>query len=77
MRYVMARFENHQRELAYRIYITDCLRIMSENIAKASGGGSYMAVKYSDIVFKKKIKEQKEGEAKKSICKKLRVGDDG
>ena len=34
MRYATARFNQHQRDLAYRIYVTDCLRITTENTAK-------------------------------------------
>ena len=49
MRYAMARFNQHQRDLAYRIYVTDCLRILSENTAKV-GGGSYITAKFSDII---------------------------
>ena len=49
MRYAMARFNQHQRDLAYRIYVTDCLRIISENTAKM-GGGSYISVKFADII---------------------------
>ena len=50
MRYVMARYENYQRELAYRIYITDALRSISENTAKFGGGG-YMKVRFADIIM--------------------------
>lgn len=49
MRYAMARFNQHQRDLAYRIYVTDCLRIIIENTAKM-GGGSYITAKFSDII---------------------------
>ena len=49
MRYAMARYQSQQRDLAYRIYITDCLRIISENTAKM-GGGSYITAKLSDII---------------------------
>ena len=45
----MARYQSQQRDLAYRIYVTDCLRIISENTAKM-GGGSYFTVKFSDII---------------------------
>ena len=34
MRYAIARYNQHRRDLAYRIYVTDCLRIMAENTAK-------------------------------------------
>ena len=49
MRYAMARFNHHQRDLAYRIYVSDCLRIISENTAKMSGG-SYITAKFADII---------------------------
>ena len=49
MRYAMARFNQHQRDLAYRIYVSDCLRIISENTAKI-GGGSYITAKFEDII---------------------------
>ena len=49
MRYAMARFNQHRRDFAYRIYVTDCLRIISENTAKM-GGGSYVTAKFSDII---------------------------
>lgn len=49
MRYAMARFNQHRRDLAYRIYVTDCLRIISENTAKM-GGGAYITAKFADII---------------------------
>ena len=49
MRYAMARYQSQQRDLAYRIYVSDCLRIISENTAKI-GGGSYITAKLSDII---------------------------
>ena len=54
MRYVIARFNQHQRDLAYRIYVTDCLRIISENTAKM-GGGSYITAKFPDIINPKPV----------------------
>ena len=49
MRYAVARYQSQQRDLAYRIYVSDCLRIISENTAKI-GGGSYITAKLSDII---------------------------
>ena len=49
MRYAMARYQSQQRDLAYRIYVTDCLRIISENTAKF-GGGAYITAKFVDII---------------------------
>ena len=54
MRYAMARYQSQQRDLAYRIYVTDCLRIISENTAKI-GGGSYINAKISDIINPKPV----------------------
>lgn len=60
MRYAMARYQSQQRDLAYRIYIADCLRILSENTAKM-GGGSYITAKLSDIINPKTV-EKRTGE---------------
>ena len=49
MRYAMARFNQHQRDLAYRIYVTDCLRMATENTAKLSQG-TYTAARFYDII---------------------------
>lgn len=49
MRYAMARYQSQQRDLAYRIYVTDCLRIIGENAAKMCGG-AYVTAKFADII---------------------------
>ena len=49
MRYAMARYQSQKRDLAYRIYVTDCLRIIGENIAKRCDG-SYITTKFADII---------------------------
>ena len=49
MRYAIARYQSQQRDFAYRIYVTDCLRIISENTAKICGG-SYITAKFADII---------------------------
>lgn len=49
MRYATARFNQHQRDLAYRIYVADCLRMATENTAKMSQG-SYTAARFYDII---------------------------
>ena len=52
MRYAIARFNQHRRDLAYRFYVSECLRIIGENTAKV-GGGSYMTAKFEDIISPK------------------------
>ena len=57
MRYAIARYQSQQRELAYRIYVTDCLRIISENTAKMCGG-SYITAKLADIINPKPVDDR-------------------
>ena len=49
MRYVSARLKQNNREEAYRIYICDSLRLVTENTAKMVGG-EYISKRLSDIM---------------------------
>lgn len=60
MRYAIARYQSQRRDLAYRIYVADCLRIISENTAKVCGG-SYITAKLYDIINPKPV-EKRTGE---------------
>ena len=53
MRYVTTRYQSQQRDLIYRIYVTNCLRIMTENTAKQFGG-NYVTAEYEDLIKPKK-----------------------
>ena len=64
-------FKKEQEEKAYKSYIADCLKVISENTAK-SVSGSYITIRWADIIDPKPQIEQKEGEAKERICSKLR-----
>lgn len=44
-----ARLELYQREEAYRNYVTDALRMITENTSNINGG-RYMTRSYSDII---------------------------
>ena len=68
MRYAIARFNHHQRDLAYRIYVTDCLRIISENTAKICGG-SYITAKFADIINPKPVDNRTGDEIAADIIK--------
>ena len=68
MRYAMARFNQHQRDLAYRIYVCECLRMISENEASV-GGRSYMATKFEDIINKKPVDNRTGEEIAANIIK--------
>lgn len=41
--------QNEQKKLTYQMYVSECLRIITENTAKLSGG-EYIRQKYQDIV---------------------------
>lgn len=60
MRYAIARFNQHQRDLAYRIYVTDCLRMVAENTAKMSRG-AYTVARFYDVINPKPV-EKRTGE---------------
>lgn len=47
MRYVMARHDESQREMAYRIFITDSIYYKSQN--------KYISVRYLDAINKKDV----------------------
>ena len=72
MRYATARFNQHQRDLAYRIYVTDCLRIISENTAKM-GGGSYITAKFADIINPKPVENRNGEEIAADIIKRAGI----
>ena len=68
MRYATARYQSQQRDLAYRIYVTDCLRIISENTAKM-GNGSYITAKFADIINPKPVDKRTGEEIAADIIK--------
>lgn len=41
--------ERQSEELAFRVYLTNCAKILTENTAK-SAGGSYLTKSYLDII---------------------------
>lgn len=49
----MSRYKREQEEKAYRVYVTDALRLTVENTAKFSGG-NYIKARYIDIIEPKK-----------------------
>lgn len=53
MGYCAARFVELARAEAYRIYVTDALRIVAENTAQYAGG-NYIKARYTDMIEPKK-----------------------
>lgn len=72
MRYATARFNQHQRDLAYRIYVTDCLRMATENTAKMSQG-SYTAARFYDIINPKPVDNRNVEEIAADIIKRAGI----
>lgn len=52
MRYIAARAEAAAKEEAYRIYVTQSLKLIAENTAKQVGGG-YIKASYADLIHPK------------------------
>lgn len=78
MRYATARFNQHQRDLAYRIYVTDCLRITTENTAKtvhALTDGKeevhVMGIRFADVLENKPVDNRTADDIIEGIRKKL------
>ena len=72
MRYAIARYQSQQRDLAYRIYVADCLRIISENTAKM-GVGSYITAKFADIINPKPVENRTGEEIAADIIKRAGI----
>ena len=49
MRYVLAQYRREQEDKAYRIYVNDALRLISENTA-SSVGGKYITARFADVI---------------------------
>ena len=79
MRYATARFNQHQRDLAYRIYVTDCLRITTENTAKTvhalTDGKAevyVMAIRFADFLENKPVDNRTADDIIEGIRNKLK-----
>ena len=58
LRYVVSKYKEQQKEMAYRIYVAECFRIMTENTAK-QGGGSYINKPFADVIGNSKPKDER------------------
>ena len=78
MRYAITRYNQHQRDVAYRIYVADCLRIASENTAKSvlalTGGKEevhVMGIRFADVLGNKPVDNRTADDIIDGIRKKL------
>lgn len=61
----ISHFLKEQKEQAYRTYVTEALKILTENTAKYSGG-KFLSKSFSDV-YKKEEKKEKEKTADEVI----------
>lgn len=64
-------FNNRQRELAYKYYVSDSLRLITENTAKMSQG-SYLKIRYADLIEPRKEETRTANEVINDLKDKLR-----
>lgn len=65
LRYALSKHIQHERDIAYRIYVTDTLKMIAENTAKLSQG-TYREDRYCDIYNLETNQEVKTDEQVKS-----------
>ena len=65
-------FQKEQEDKAIKIYYAECLRIITENTAKMCGG-SYMKVKFSEIINPKPIDNRAGEEIAADIIKRAGI----
>ena len=71
MRYAIARFNQHQRDLAYRIYVTDCLRMNLECTAHLSGHELSLD-RFADVYYPKPVDNRTADDIIEGIRNKLK-----
>lgn len=67
----IAYFQKEQREKVFKIYVSDALRILTENTAKQVGG-SYLTARYADLIGPKKEETRTANEIIVDLKEKLR-----
>ena len=68
--YCIASFQREQEETAYKVYISDTLKLIAENTAKVSQG-NYINVRYYDLINPKPVDNRTEEEIIDHIKNKL------
>ena len=74
LRYATARLSERQKDMAYRFYVTDALRMVTENTAKY-GKGSYIKTRFYDVMHPKPEEIRTSDEIIAHIREKLEVSD--
>ena len=68
----MARHRQNQRDMAYRVYVTDALRILTENTARYDGcfGGRYLVQNFSALLRREPVDNRTGDEIAADVIKK-------
>lgn len=69
MRYATAKATAEAKLTAYRIYVTDALKVIGENTAKFASG-TYLTKRYADVISAKKLDTRTGEEIVADIIKK-------
>lgn len=72
--HVISQYRREQEQRMANIYMTDCLRIIAENIAHI-GGGKTISARYADIIMPKKEDKRTAGDIISAIKNKLKEGE--
>ena len=72
MRYVKSRAEKEALDKAYRIYVTDALKMLTENTAKPYGG-TMLSKRFTDAVKKAKVETRTSEEIIAGIREKIQL----
>ena len=69
----MSKVSQQAKDTAYRVYVTDCLKLIAENTANISRG-QYMKVGYYDIIHQTKVDTRTGDEIVEDIIKRAGLG---
>jgi len=50
LRYVKSRVNKETQDKAYRIYVTDSFKMITENSARMVNGGKYLKLRYIELI---------------------------
>ena len=64
----MSKVKQQAKDTAYRVYVTDCLKLIAENTANISRG-QYMKLRYYDIIHPAKVDTRTGDEIVEDIIK--------
>ena len=72
MRYAVARFNVEQRDMAYRIYLSECARMIANNTARLFGG-SGLDIRFSDLIRNKRMDNRSAKEIAADVIKRAGI----